>query len=186
MNLIDKLITRGIIKKEDTDLYEYSINILKSYIFFTIIIILANLFTKNFKSTILFLIIFFSLRKYCGGFHFDHKLTCFLFSVVLTILIPIISNYLFMSSLNIIFLQLVISILLICFPIIEIPQKKLIDTEKKHYKLVSIKILFTLFIVNICCLYFKFYKISIIFLISIILSFFSVLFGYFKYMRITK
>ena len=91
MNLIDKLITRGIIRKEDTDLYEYSINILKSYIFFTIIIILANLFTKNFKSTILFLIIFFSLRKYCGGFHFDHKLTCFLFSVVLTILIPIIS-----------------------------------------------------------------------------------------------
>lgn len=184
MNLINKLVTKRIINKEDTDLYEYSFNILKSYIFFAMIVVLGNLFTKNFGTTILFLIIFFSLRKYCGGFHFNHKLTCYAFSIILTLLVPVISNHIFIARLHIILLQLFISVMLIFFPIIEIPQKNLTTDEKKHYKVASIKILIILLIINCICLLFYFYKICIIFLISLLVTFLSVLFGFLKYMRI--
>ena len=187
MNLINKLIVEEIINKKDADLYEYSFNILKSYIFFIIIIVIANIFTKKFETTIVFLIIFISLRKYCGGFHFNRKSTCFIFSIILTLLVPIISSQILISNQYIILLlQLFISVILIFFPIIEIPQKNLSYIEKKYYKLRSIKILIILFMINCVCLLFDFYKISIIFLISILITFLSVLFGYLKYMHISR
>ena len=74
--------------------------------------------------------------------------------------------------------------MLIFFPIIEIPQKNLTTDEKKHYKVASIKILIILLIINCICLLFYFYKICIIFLISLLVTFLSVLFGFLKYMRI--
>lgn len=184
MILINKLVNKGIINEEDKDLYKYSFNILKGYIFFAIIVILGNLFTKNFKETSLFLLVFFSLRRHCGGFHFDNKITCMIFSIILTLLIPIIINHIFLTHLQIILLQLLISMILMIFPIIEIPQKSLTTIEKIQYKITSIKFLLLLLFVNCICFIHSFYKISAVLLFSLLVTFLSVLVGYFKYMCI--
>lgn len=183
MKLIDKLVDKNIIKRKDTDLYEYSINILRNYIFFSIIIILGNLFTKNYFTTILFLFLFFSLRKYCGGLHFNHKSICLVFSIIVTLTVPILSNHVFIPSLHIVLLQLILTIILILFPVIEIPQKHITYEENKYYKSVSINLLICIFVINCVCLIFNLYKISNIILFSIVLTLFSVFFGYLKYMN---
>lgn len=44
MKLLDNLVDLNLIEKKDTDLYEYSISIIKSYFFFCITVIAINIF----------------------------------------------------------------------------------------------------------------------------------------------
>lgn len=181
MKLIDILITSKIIKKEDTDLYEYSLTILISYIFFSLLVFLGNLFTKNFITTLLFLIVFFSFRKYSGGLHLESRKICLLFSVFLTILVPYLAESFHLTSPLILVLQLVISFLLSLFPIIETPQKSVSTIEKKVYKQNSLLILLFIFLMSIVFTYFKMIKYSIVILFTLLVSLISVLLGFIKY-----
>lgn len=134
MGLIDKLISLQIIKKENQDLYEYSLKILKGYIFFLIILILINIYTKNYLLTIVYLICFFSLRRYTGGFHLERKFKCLLFSIFLSVMIPFISEYIFLDKDLLIYVQFIVSLIIVFFPIIDSPQKYVSKLEKKYYK----------------------------------------------------
>lgn len=89
MKILDKLVDLNLIEKKDTDLYEYSIAIIKSYFFFSVAVIAINIFlTHNYFLTIFYLLLLFNLRRFCGGLHFERKELCYIFSVVITIIIP--------------------------------------------------------------------------------------------------
>lgn len=183
MNLINTLVSLGIVKKEDTDLYEYSLAILINYIFFSLLVFLGNLFTRNFITTFLFLVIFFSLRKYSGGLHLESKKICLLFSVFLTLFIPYVAKFYFLTTPTILGLQLVFSLLISLFPIIDTPQKYISTIEKKMYKQKSLLILLIISIINIICLYLNLFEYSMVILFTSFLSLFSILSGFLKYKR---
>lgn len=181
MKLIDKFIKLRIIDKKDIDLYEYSIGILKNYIFFSIIILSCNFFTGDFDTTIIFLIIFFSIRKYYGGLHMENSTVCLFLSVLLTLIIPYLSTIIYFHPISIIVMQIIISIFLIALPIIDTPQKTVSESRKKSYKNHSIYLLFFYIFLNILFVCFGFKNISMILLLSIFTSYLSVLLGYLKY-----
>lgn len=183
MGLIDKLISLQIIKKENQDLYEYSLKILKGYIFFLIILILINIYTKNYLLTIVYLICFFSLRRYTGGFHLERKFKCLLFSIFLSVMIPFISEYIFLDKDLLIYVQFIVSLIIVFFPIIDSPQKYVSELEKKYYKKRVLLVLGLYFFIN---LLFDLKKYSIMILFAIITSFFSILFGFIKYKLIVN
>lgn len=183
MKLINTLISSGIIKKEDTDLYEYSLTILVSYIFFSLLVFLGNLFTRNFITTFLFLIIFFSFRKYSGGLHLESKKVCLYFSVFLTLLIPSLAEFLHFPAPLVLGIQLVISFLISLFPIIETPQKYVSTAEKKVYKQKASLILLLIFLANICFTYFKISEFSMVILFTLLVSLLSILLGFIKYRK---
>ncbi|WP_296877205.1 accessory gene regulator B family protein [Thomasclavelia sp.] len=183
MGLIDKLISLQIIKKENQDLYEYSLKILKGYIFFLIILILINIYTKNYLLTIVYLICFFSLRRYTGGFHLERKFKCLLFSIFLSVMIPFISEYIFLGKDLLIYVQFIVSLIIVFFPIIDSPQKYVSELEKKYYKKRVLLVLGLYFFIN---LLFDLKKYSIMILFAIITSFFSILFGFIKYKLIVN
>lgn len=181
MKLVDKLVYLQIINKEDTDIYEYSVNILKSYIFFSLIIIVANYFTSNYITTIVFLSLFFSLRRYCGGLHLEKTSTCMIFSIVLTLTVPCLCSFFYIYPIQLIFLQIIFSFLLFLMPIIDTPQKTVTDCSKKKYKKISIYIILFYLFLNIISIYLNLEKISMIILLTIICSYISVFLGYIKY-----
>lgn len=183
MGLIDKLISLQIIKKENQDLYEYSLKILKGYIFFLIILILINIYTRNYLLTIVYLICFFSLRRYTGGFHLERKFKCLLFSIFLSVMIPFISEYIFLGKDLLIYVQFIVSLIIVFFPIIDSPQKYVSELEKKYYKKRVLLVLGLYFFIN---LLFDLKKYSIMILFAIITSFFSILFGFIKYKLIVN
>ena len=125
MKIVNKLISLQIINKEDTDLYEYSISILINYIFFSLLILIGNLFTKNYCATFIFLFTFSLLRKYTGGLHLNRRITCLLLSVVLTLFVPYIANLFQFNSNFILISYLIISSIISILPIIEAPQKQI-------------------------------------------------------------
>lgn len=181
MKLITKLVDLQIIDKKDTDLYEYSINILKGYIFFGFVILLFNLYTKEYKETFLFLLLFFSFRRYCGGLHLNNSLACIFFSIILTITIPFLcSNYSF-SPIVIICLQIMLSVFLYFFPIVDNPKKSVTNNQKIIYKKYSRLLIISCFIVNILLIYFNRMEISMTILSTVCVTCISVAFGYIKY-----
>lgn len=181
MKLVNKLIALKVIKKEDTDLYEYSISILKNYILFFIIVFLVNLFTENYITTFIFLFIFFLLRKYTGGLHMESSTNCLIFSILLTLIIPYIAELLKLTVPIILGSQLVISLLIALFPIIETPQKYVSSQEKKIYKKKSMYILFSFYLLNIIFIPLNLTKYSVVVVFTLLISLISILLGFVKY-----
>lgn len=183
MKIVDKLIQLDLIEKKDADLYEYSSNILKDYIFFSVLILIINIFTKNLLSTIIFLFFFFNLRRFCGGIHFDNSKTCLVFSVVVIIILPLISIKIQLSFFWVILMQLIFSFILYFFPVVDSPNKFLDSKIKKIYmKYFRINLLIYM-LITLLTLYFNYDNLSKTILLVVIFTFFSNIFGWIKYKK---
>lgn len=181
MKVLAKLIDLNIIDKEDNDLYEYSLNITKGYVIFIFIVLVSNFFTKNYINTAMFLLIFFALRRCCGGLHLESVSSCMVLSVFITLLIPILCMTFHLSDIKVIIIQIVVSLFLLMIPIIETPQKSLSNKEKKTYKIQSIYTIVFCLLVNICFVYMDLEGVSMVVLLTVVTSYVSVLLGYIKY-----
>ena len=84
------LINQGV--NPELDIFNYGFNVSIKYFIFLIIALPLSLVFHCFKETIIFLITFISLRQYLGGFHFNNSNTCMFFSIIVTLLIPLLSN----------------------------------------------------------------------------------------------
>lgn len=181
MLIINKLIKMGIIKKEDTDIYEYSINILKNYIFFLLIVFICNLITKNMINTILFLSLFFTLRRYCGGIHFNNSLTCIIVSVLFSVLVPLSCRILILHGNTILLFQSICSLFIVICPIVDNPNKVVSKENKKYYKRKSIVYIILYLVLSFILLFFQMKEKSMIILLVLISTLVTSWLGYFKY-----
>lgn len=121
MKLVERFVALNLVEEKDTDLYEYSINILRGYIFFVILVFIGNIFTMNLVETIVFLFLFFNLRRFCGGVHLQNSFFCLILSTLIVLIIPEFSKQLSISYEFGIFLQLLFSIFIYFIPTIETP-----------------------------------------------------------------
>lgn len=134
-------------------------------------------------STIIFLLLFFVFRRFCGGLHFEKTSVCLFFSIFLTLFIPFLCSVLPYNPISIIILQLFFSILLVIFPVIDNPNKTVTDGVKKIYKRHSIHLIIICFIINLFLIHFNMHNLSMIFLLAVITSFISISLGYVKYKK---
>ena len=135
----DMLVYKGIVQKEDADLYQYGIengitiagNLIASVIF--------GIVTGRPGLVLVFLLFYASLRSYSGGSHCKSRIGCFLISMAI-LFIPVYTYEPVMKNVpNAVILMIGIAavvVILILSPVESI-NKPLDDEEKKYYARVT-------------------------------------------------
>lgn len=133
------LIQKGIVQKEDAELYQYGIengivvagNILASGIF--------GIVTGRPGLVLVFLLFYASLRSYSGGSHCKSRIGCFLISMAI-LSIPVYTHEFVMNNVPATVILMIgiaaVVVILILSPVESI-NKPLDDEEKKYYARVT-------------------------------------------------
>ncbi|NCB92505.1 MAG: accessory regulator AgrB [Clostridia bacterium] len=137
--LCEKMLDRGLIQKEDAELYRYGMeqgvivagNLLTA--------VLIGILTERLGVVLVFLFFYVVLRSYSGGKHVESKLLCYLISNLI-LLIPIYTyEWVFhaipLPALMAIGVFAVVIVFVLC-PV-ESENKRLDDDEYEHYKGIS-------------------------------------------------
>lgn len=138
----------GIINKTEVELYSYGFRQMFMILLSIITIIVVGFLFKNVKGSILFSLFFIPIRCYAGGFHCENYFKCYLFSVILTIIVLMaVENQFYLSNMKLI--ALISYIVVFLFAPIEDKNRILSENEKKKYKSMAYKILGLYLIINI-------------------------------------
>lgn len=133
------LIQKGIVQKEDAELYQYGIengivvagNLLASGIF--------GIVTGRPGLVLVFLLFYASLRSYSGGSHCKSRIGCFLISMAI-LTIPVYTHEFVMNNVPATVILMIgiaaVVVILILSPVESI-NKPLDDEEKKYYARVT-------------------------------------------------
>lgn len=77
-SIANKLYLLNCIRDEDREVYAYCIEILFSTVVDLLSVFLLSILFHRTLPTLFFLIGFFASRAFCGGYHANHHITCFL------------------------------------------------------------------------------------------------------------
>lgn len=170
-NLYIKWLSKYGLNIDDEALQRYGFNILVRYIFIFIILLTTSLCFNSTIPTFVFFMFFSILRTRTGGIHLGNDFSCFIFTLMVLILFPIIGKNLELSF-NIKILIGIFNILVVgLLAPIDCKQKRLSVFEKEINKKYSL---------CISCLYLVFIivldaNINIYIVLSIILNIFSLI-----------
>lgn len=145
----DNLVHSNLIKEEDAEIYIYGINqILVSVLNVSSALIIGLVFGVFFEIAI-FMAVYIPLRSFSGGYHAKTPLRCYIFSVVMLIIVSIGIKYFSAPDLAYVIAFLSgLFIVLILSPI-EDKNKPLDKTENKVYKRRTIIITFAEFTIGL-------------------------------------
>ena len=133
------LIQKGIVQKEDAELYQYGIengivvagNLLASGIF--------GIVTGRPGLVLVFLLFYASLRSYSGGSHCKSRIGCFLISMAI-LSIPVYTHEFVMNNVPatvILMIGIAAVVVILILSLVESINKPLDDEEKKYYARVT-------------------------------------------------
>lgn len=109
--LSEMLFKNSLIKKEEIEHYVYAIEIIiEKTITYMIILFIAFYYDKLIP-TFLFMICFFTLRKYTGGYHMSTYLKCLLGTTITYAFFTHFGYLLFQNNIGILYVGLVISVI---------------------------------------------------------------------------
>ncbi len=133
--ITQKLLASSVIEEGDRELYNYGFFLLITRFFFFIITVLAGLLASIPGASVLFYMVFMSLRTYAGGVHARTEAACtILTTLALTLSVLGIKVLEQANSKLIPMLMLVIGSLCIYqFSPLDTKEKPLECSEKKHY-----------------------------------------------------
>lgn len=128
------LVHSSVIKEEDAEIYIYGINqILVSVLNVSSALIIGLIFGVFFEIAV-FMAAYIPLRSFAGGYHAKTPLRCYIFSLIMLIVVSIGMKYLYMTEwVYYVVLAAAASVVLILSPV-EDRNKPLDETEHKVYK----------------------------------------------------
>ena len=98
--ITDSFILKGIIKKEDKEIYEYSYEVLISQAVYIFIMLFISILFKAFFETLVFFIGFYICRSLTGGYHASNYIKCHLLfalnQIAFLLLLQLMSNRYFL------------------------------------------------------------------------------------------
>lgn len=135
----NKMVDRGIVQKEDVELYQYGIengitvvgNLLASALF--------GILTGRLGVVLVFLLFYSTLRTYSGGVHCKSKLGCFILSTLILV-VPVFSYEWVMGMVAfpiLIAVEIIAIVVVLILSPVESINKPLDDEERKYYKRIS-------------------------------------------------
>ncbi len=130
----NNLVHSGVVKEEDAEIYIYGINqILVSVLNVSSALIIGLIFGV-FLEVAVFMAAYIPLRSFAGGYHAKTPLRCYIFSVIMLIVVSIGLKYLYMEDwVYYVALAAAASVVLMLSPV-ENRNKPLDETEHKVYK----------------------------------------------------
>lgn len=129
--------------KENYALYEYAVYVVLSSVFHIVTTLVIGICFNLIIESIVFYFSFIIIRKFAGGYHASTPTRCYLFSVILTILVLfllrllILYDNLYLRTLDII-LKIVCIIVISIFSPLDTENNPLSVQEKRIYKRISI------------------------------------------------
>lgn len=130
----DDLVRSGVVKEEDAEVYIYGINQILAYVLnASSSLIIGLIFGVTFE-IVIFMAAYIPLRSFAGGYHAKTPLRCYIFSVIMLIVVSIGLKYLSVSE-WVYYAVLLASVLgvLVLSPV-EDRNKPLDEMEHKVYK----------------------------------------------------
>lgn len=150
------LIKNNIIENEHLDIYIYGFEVLISGALSLFIGLILGLMFSQLMECIVFLIVFVTLRKYCGGYHADTYLKCnTVFAINIAIVMAILKlDFEYSFAFHIMLCVLCILTYFVLSPIENI-YKPITDEEKKKYRLIAVTLAFvTVILSSVIYMYF--------------------------------
>lgn len=129
----------SLLKKEnieiEKDLYDYGIATIKSYLLFLILSFFCAFLIDTLTELVLFYLVFIPLRRNLGGFHFNSKTVCFVFSILIALICSLFIKYLNLNSILLIILNYFFVFLVTYYlGCVDHPNKPLNTHEKEYFK----------------------------------------------------
>lgn len=171
----------------DEDVFNYGMLVLNQYlIYFAIVIPISICYGMLFELAI-FILVFIPLRKNLGGFHFENKKLCTLFSVLITFLILLLSQKVIFNNIVIIFFcYLFFLVITIKIKTVDHKNKKLDEKEKEKFSVKAIYIECMYFILIIICIFLNRNILSNILFFSNFFMVLSICLAYYKRLKEKK
>ena len=153
--IVEKLTISGIIQSEKKELYRYGINQLLNNMFSLLTFFIIGILLKGVIYALIFLMAYFPLRVYAGGFHASTAFRCWILSSGLLVLVLLTVNYAPIPPiLYDLFACLSIAVIIIMMPI-EDANKPLDEKEIQVYKKRGVIVLILEILIFILFRYFQ-------------------------------
>lgn len=134
--IVNKLLQRNIIVCEKAEICRIGIMLILADMINFSLVLLIGILTKSFFESVAYIIVFWSVRRFSGGFHAKTHLVCRLVTVGTYVLILIASKFINNYYLIIDIICCVFSIItMLLFAPVKHPNKELTDKEIKANKL---------------------------------------------------
>lgn len=155
--LTEKFLKKGIIEKDEQELYVYALFILISTLMLFIITCVFGLIMKCFFESVIFFIAFQFIRKYAGGYHASTETRCEIMSSISMIASVVVIMLAKMYDLRILLLSLAVlaAVLIMVFCPLDTPEKPLSEKEFRYFRKISWIILLIIFSLAVISYFFK-------------------------------
>ena len=153
VRLAKKLLSLQIITEEVFDIYVYGLELLLSFFFCSSVIVIIGAMLGRIIETLVFLLVFVLLRSFTGGYHANSYLMCSIVTFSTYGAVLLLAELFALPLIAYIVLATLGGALVLAFVPIEHPNKRITDSQKKKYKIVSF-ILFLTFVtlgILLCC-----------------------------------
>ncbi|MCM1226703.1 MAG: accessory gene regulator B family protein [Clostridium sp.] len=166
--IADFFIRKGIIDKNEHEIYVYGCEAILSALTNLIIVVLSGILTNEFLNIFIFYLVFLVMRKYCGGYHAKTHLRCnLIFTLNIWIVVLLIKNISITNMTFYVTAIIISNILIFWLAPIENENKPLEKKEVNKYR--KIAIFFSLIFTVIAVLLMFIYKtVSIIIILAML------------------
>lgn len=147
--IVNDLTRSDIVKAEDAEIYIYGINQILMYsINISSALIIGLIFGKFFEAAV-FIVAYCSLRSFAGGYHAKTPLRCYVFSVIMLIIVLVGIKYLYLTEWMYYVVLLAAALVVIVLSPVEDKNKPLDEIEHRVYKKRTILIAATELLIGI-------------------------------------
>lgn len=131
----NNLIHSNVIKKEDAEIYIYGINQILVSVLNVSSALIIGLFFNVFLEITVFMMAYIPLRSFAGGYHAKTPLRCYIFSVIMLIVVSMGMEYLPMTTDWVNYTVFIVSLVIVLMlSPVEDKNKPLDEIEHKTYK----------------------------------------------------
>ncbi len=133
--ITQKLEKSNTIQSENRELYLYGLEQGFTIILNVVTVVVIGLILKALPQALLFMVFYFPLRGYAGGFHARTHIRCYVYSMAIVVLILLAIKFVSITNLIYTLIAITSSVVILCLAPVQDYNKPLDKTECKVYKL---------------------------------------------------
>ena len=130
----NNLVHSGVIKEEDAEIYIYGINQILTSVLNVSSALIIGLIFGVFPEIAVFMAAYIPLRSFAGGYHAKTPLSCYVFSVIMLIVVSIGLKYLHLADWVYYAVFVAATLVVLVLSPVEDRNKPLDEIEQKVYK----------------------------------------------------
>ena len=132
--IVNNLVHSGVIKEEDAEIYIYGINQILTSVLNVSSALIIGLIFGVFPEIAVFMAAYIPLRSFAGGYHAKTPLSCYVFSVIMLIVVSIGLKYLHLADWVYYAVFVAATLVVLVLSPVEERNKPLDEIEQKVYK----------------------------------------------------